>query len=292
MIENHLEKLVTFVGVVGAGSIRKYAHAHNSSQPAVSQRIANLERVVGLPLLRRSREGVQLTKEGRVIYELGLKLMSETQSAEAKLYSDPSAKREMRFGTYDSVAIYLLPSVAKEVRARMPSLNLSITCGRSSEIVKLVETGALDLGLCMASAKARRLTLTPLYDDFYGFFSAPSVFQEQTLISVPDATDHMGKSIRSYVGAFGLDIASLMGVPSFEVAKAMTIAGLGIGVLPHRVAAPFLKQGVLRRAVMPVSVPTSFGLHSFGLITRKSAPETSEFRLMRELFVTALAKHA
>lgn len=288
MLEQHLEKLVVFVGVADAGSIRKYALSRRLSQPGVSQRVSALERQVGFSLFNRSRNGIQLTKQGRMVYELGVALIQKTHAVETDLYRDSEREVELKLGTYDSVAIYLIPNVITELQNRLPNLRIKLYCDRSTVIAQKVEEGLLDLGLCASPKLSRRLELTPLYEDRYGFYIRTTSPRNQTLITVSDATDQSGKNLGSYIRTFGLGSFHVLNVPSFEVAKAMTLAGLGVGVLPHRVANQSVRVGLLKRATMPASVATSFGSHSFGLVRRKGTPDSPELKI---LFEALAAEH-
>ena len=55
----------TFMWVVTLGSFRGAAQKLNTTQPAISQRIAQLEREVGVRLLQRDRRMVLPTPSGR-----------------------------------------------------------------------------------------------------------------------------------------------------------------------------------------------------------------------------------
>ncbi len=84
--------------------------------------------------------------------------------------------------------------------------------------------------------------------------------------------------------------AHTLSAPSFEVVKAMTLAGLGIGVLPHRVAHQDLQRGLLKRAIMANVIPTSFGFHSFGLVTRNGTLDRPEARILLDVIQSELTK--
>src|SRR5262245_11079648 len=62
-----LQDLHTLTRVVEAGSMRKAAVALNTTQPSVSRAIADLEHVVGAPLLERYRTGIAPTAYGRAL---------------------------------------------------------------------------------------------------------------------------------------------------------------------------------------------------------------------------------
>src|ERR1700744_6113674 len=67
--------------VVNAGSMAKAARQLTISQPAVSEAIANLEHLLGVPLLDRNPRGVEPTIYGRAILRRSATVFDElTQS--------------------------------------------------------------------------------------------------------------------------------------------------------------------------------------------------------------------
>ncbi|HXH31883.1 MAG TPA: LysR family transcriptional regulator [Bacteriovoracaceae bacterium] len=285
MLENHLEKLVVFVGVVDSGSIRKYALSKRLSQPGVSQRVTSLERQIGLPLLIRTATGIELTKHGRIIYEMGLKLIELAQATESSLYKIEERKIEIKMGTYDSVAIYLMPQVLNQLQILVPNLNLNLFCDRSASIIKLIEDGSLDCGLCVGLVKSKRVEVTPLFEDQYSFYHCAGSYQRDVLITVPDAVDQESKSIADHIKLFFLERYHLLQVPSFEIAKAMTLAGLGIGIIPNAVAADFYLSKQFKKAKLASGIPKNFGLHSFNFIQRKGTSQTAAMRIILQVIV-------
>src|SRR2546425_13006983 len=65
----------TFLWVVNLGSFRGAAQKLNTTQPAISQRIAQLEREVGVKLLQRDRRMVLPTPSGRQLMVYAEKLI-------------------------------------------------------------------------------------------------------------------------------------------------------------------------------------------------------------------------
>jgi DNA-binding transcriptional LysR family regulator len=64
-----LRHLRYFVAVADAGSFTHAAERMYIAQPTLSQQIRRLEEIVGVPLLLRRRDGLQLTRAGRVLLE-------------------------------------------------------------------------------------------------------------------------------------------------------------------------------------------------------------------------------
>ena len=69
-------RLKVFMAVVSERSFTKAASALGITQPAVSQNIADLEKMTGRKLFDRQRGSVELTAEGEVFKEYAAKLMN------------------------------------------------------------------------------------------------------------------------------------------------------------------------------------------------------------------------
>lgn len=74
------DHLATFKAVVDSGSFRRAAEKRLVSQPAVSQRVRQLEALVGVPLFDRQRgTSASLTAAGELMMELTVRVLSELE---------------------------------------------------------------------------------------------------------------------------------------------------------------------------------------------------------------------
>ena len=68
-MEINLELYKVFYEVATHKNISKTAEYMNISQPAITQSIKKLENILGLPLFYRKNKGVELTEEGKILFE-------------------------------------------------------------------------------------------------------------------------------------------------------------------------------------------------------------------------------
>src|SRR5690348_9362235 len=71
-----LRHLRYFVAVADAGTFTRAAERLFIAQPTLSQQIRRLEQVIGTPLLRRGRDGVQLTGAGTMLLDAARDVLS------------------------------------------------------------------------------------------------------------------------------------------------------------------------------------------------------------------------
>ena len=74
-----IKQLQYFVMCVDIGSIHKAAEGLITTQPNVSKVIKTLEEELDMTLLKRNRNGVSVTDEGKVIYQYAVKVLAEYQ---------------------------------------------------------------------------------------------------------------------------------------------------------------------------------------------------------------------
>ncbi|HEY5662110.1 MAG TPA: LysR family transcriptional regulator [Gaiellaceae bacterium] len=89
------------------------------SQPAVSQQLASLERIVGMQLVNRPRvsQPLSLTEAGQRLLVHARAVQASLATAEAELCAG-NGKVQIRIGTYQTVSSLLLPHVVRELERR------------------------------------------------------------------------------------------------------------------------------------------------------------------------------
>jgi DNA-binding transcriptional LysR family regulator len=114
------------------------------SQPAVSQQLAALERIVGKQLVNRPRvaQPLTLTQAGQRLLVHARAIHASLATAEAELGAETV---RLRIGTYQTVAALLLPHVVRELARTDPDIEV-IFDDRSgdSPLVEDLERGELD----------------------------------------------------------------------------------------------------------------------------------------------------
>jgi len=96
MIPLNYHHLYYFWSTVKAGSITRASRNLMLSQPALSLQLRQLEKSLGVPLLRRQRSGVALTAHGRLVFERCERIFSEGEALSREVrrgISEPAALR-------------------------------------------------------------------------------------------------------------------------------------------------------------------------------------------------------
>jgi molybdate transport repressor ModE-like protein len=270
-LATHAEKLFYFYEIARTGSIQATARKLNTSASTLLYSVKILEGICGTPLLERSKKGVKATSAGLQLVSLGEDLLRRTQVVQEQIrMNKSSAPVRLKVGTFSSIAIYLWPKIMKELSAAK-EVSLSITTGRSREILEMLLRRDIDIALTVESFTAGPLLKHELYDDQFSFYYyrpklAHSKWEELPLFYIPDASDASGKELRHYISQQNLNFSEHCELDSFEVIAKFIEKGYGIGILPNRVASSWPHK--LYR-LTPAKGKSEFGLHRFYLTYRK-----------------------
>ena len=129
------------------GSLGQAASRHGMSQPAVSMRMAQLERSLGLGLLQRSPAGTKLTPAGERVAALGRRILGEVQAmmtGVAALVAEEGS--HLRVAASLTVAEYLLPGWLSALHRESPGVMLAVEVTNSSRVLERVRDGRADVG--------------------------------------------------------------------------------------------------------------------------------------------------
>ena len=144
----NFRQITQFLAVVETQSFRKAAERLHIAQPPLSTGIRRLEADLGAPLFERSKRGVRLTDAGRVILVDAQQIAfhaEQLRSAVVALRNGVGGR--LRIGFVGSATYAMLPRVLPLFRERYPNVVLDLREGTTTQILRDLEAGALDLGL-------------------------------------------------------------------------------------------------------------------------------------------------
>jgi DNA-binding transcriptional LysR family regulator len=118
-------KLATLSAVVAHGSFSAAARALSLTQPAVSRQVALLEAQLGMPLVRRTRQGTRPTEAGRLLAGHAMAVEQRLALAEAQLAELAGLRRgRVRLGSFFTAFAQLTPEVQALADERLPGIEL------------------------------------------------------------------------------------------------------------------------------------------------------------------------
>ncbi|MUK24977.1 LysR family transcriptional regulator [Aliivibrio fischeri] len=138
--------LNTFCTLVNVGHFTQTAEKLFMTQPGVSQHIKKLEQACGYDLLKREGKSVELTEQGRLVYEYANKQkQNEAQLIEALSFDDPH-KGLCKLSCSGALALSLYPECINLQKA-YPSLTTSLEAAPNHKILDDIQHGFIDIGI-------------------------------------------------------------------------------------------------------------------------------------------------
>ncbi|MBA3595853.1 MAG: LysR family transcriptional regulator [Methylibium sp.] len=262
--------------VAQLGSFTQAAQRLGLSKAAVSQRIAELERSVGVPLLQRTTRSVRLTEAGR-------QLVDETSAGFTQIEQGLAAVRDLALQPRGLLRVsapvalgrqQVAPQLEPFLRA-WPGIRVDLAL--EDRVVNLAHEG-FDLGVRHTStppdshvawklcASRTLLVATPAYLRRRGVPEHPGDLAAHDCVAYlrpgPAVWPFERLPVRGSRAAaeperVRVTVSGALRVNNSEVLRDAVLAGLGIGLLPDFSAAAALKAGRLRE-LLPLWRPIGF----------------------------------
>jgi DNA-binding transcriptional LysR family regulator len=187
-----LKDLHTLQMVSELGSMAKAWASLGLSQPAISKSIADMEHVLGAPLLDRSARGVELTECGRLLVARGRVIFDELRQGviEIEQQSDPNSG-EVRIGLTEPIAGFAAEAISL-LAGKYPRITHDVLVSDTTTLLRLLRERDLDIVLT-------RWTSTAIADDL-----AAEVLYKAPLAVLADRRHPL-------IGRKRLQLADLMG---------------------------------------------------------------------------------
>jgi DNA-binding transcriptional LysR family regulator len=261
-VDFDLRQLEIFRKVVELESFSKAAEVVLLAQASVSERIANLENMLGLKLLDRLGRRVVPTRAGELLYKHALNLLEMKRIACAEMEDFLGIRRgEVRIGGSTIPGEYILPKVMGLFGQNHPLLVLTLVIADSSEIETKVLEGDLELGVIGRKPDQRNFAINPLWHDELVIAVPPRHrWAEREEISLEELTGEPFilresgsgtlKTLDDYLHASGLESTGSLRIiarlGTSTAVKEGIKAGLGVSILSSLAMKTEFKTGLLK----------------------------------------------
>lgn len=251
----HLDKIHTFFAVVDSGSFTRAADNLGLSKAMVSLHIKTLEQVLGVTLLARNTRNLALTESGSRLYQDFKLIFADIDLAVGRISDDSQPlSGELRItSTWEYGQQFLMPPVARFCLCH-PELKLSYNVGASLEdLVSNKLDVAIRLGtLRDSSLKSRKLgeyrillVASPLLAARYPLQKIDEIaslpwIHNSNLASPGRWLFRRGQENRE------IKSEARYSANSAQIMRQMTLAGMGITVLPEWLVAKDVINGELQ----------------------------------------------
>ena len=123
-------KIRAILSAVRQKSLSKAAEEISYTPSALSHMADSLEVELGVRLLKRTPLGVELTEEGKTLYdELIAVIKAEDELFQKAQKLQQEKAQELRIGTYSSISQHILPTLLHDFKRVYPEVKVSISVG-------------------------------------------------------------------------------------------------------------------------------------------------------------------
>ncbi|WP_108830371.1 pca operon transcription factor PcaQ [Ascidiaceihabitans donghaensis] len=137
--------LDAFSAIARASSFKIAAQDLNLTQPAISKTLKDLETILGVVLLERSRSGVALTPQGEVFLQFAEQSTAALRHGLRSMHAHSTAAGQLKVGALPSVASRLLPRAVLAFQKLNPNTTLEMYEGSHRDLTTRLRSGGLDL---------------------------------------------------------------------------------------------------------------------------------------------------
>lgn len=293
MIDFDLYKL--FYAVAKCGSLSKAAEELYISQPAATQALQRLEKLLDTTLFNRQRHGMELSAQGgKVIFddvEQAVKLLYGVEEKLAALKQN--ATGTLRIGASETIFQYFLSEKIVEFNKLYPQVKIELISEVSPKIIALMKKDECDIGfLNLPVADDEEIVIQKSIQFLNDIFIAGESFSElkgkeisvQELQKYPLLLMENNTISREAVNHFGIShgvhFEPAVEVNSWGFMKRLVVNGMGIGCIPREYAQNKLADGSL----FEVKVQPAMPVRSVGMALPKKVNMTFALQSFINLF--------
>lgn len=145
MIKLRIDFLETFLEVVSAGSFLEAAKRLKITQGTVSNHVAALEQYFGVRLFVRTREGVQLTREGDILYKRAREILDIVKITKKEIISSSEKlKGVIKIAASTIPGEHIIPINAGNFKKAHPDVDIEIEVSDTGTSLKKLIEGRVD----------------------------------------------------------------------------------------------------------------------------------------------------
>ncbi len=250
-----LKNLETFYWVATLGSFRQTAERLNTTQPAISARIAALEDDLGVRLFDRHGRTPTLTAKGAELLAYAEKFLELRNEIESAVADRRTVRGVVRIGLSETLVHTWFPDLLARVHAVYPNLTVEMHVDTTTNLRDELVRRDLDIAFLVGPVAEPTMSNRPLCRYGMTWVAAPSLEVPRRRLSPAELAAYpiitFPRRTRPYVNIRdalrGLDVGAVRIHCSSSLTTIIHLAklGHGIGAVPDVVVARDLRAGRL-----------------------------------------------
>lgn len=235
-------------------SVTKAAEKLNMTQPAVSLAVSELENYYGIKLFDRISRRLYLSEAGKMFLEYANTITLTFDDMEKRIRSWEKTG-VVRVGASISIGAMLMPEYVKKFAAENPDTKVTVKINRSEELEALLFENKLDFALIEGIVHDQNLVYEDFMEDRLALVAAigfpTDTIKKEEIYAYDFLLREKGSGTREIFESTLTSVSCPLPEPAWESMSTAALinaaeAGLGVAVVPYRMAVERLKSGSIR----------------------------------------------
>tara|TARA_Y100001934_G_scaffold274784_1_gene367866 strand:- start:133 stop:1056 length:924 start_codon:yes stop_codon:yes gene_type:complete len=282
-----IKQLKYLVALAECGHFGRAAEACFITQPSLSAAINELENLLGAQLVERNKRQVLITPLGEEVVSRARSILQEVDelTTMAQAATEPLSG-PIHIGVIPTIGPYLLPDVMTGIKSGFPKLQPFLREDQTSNLIKLLSAGKLDLALIALPIEEAWLEEFDLFEDQFVFACSPdNPLTHKPRLEITDIKDEKlllledGHCLRDQA----LEVCQKAGwskstdfqANSLSTLVQMVAAGVGSTLLPEMSLEVEARRPDLLK-ILPFENPVP--IRRIGIVWRRSSARKREYR--------------
>jgi DNA-binding transcriptional LysR family regulator len=252
-----LRQLEILRAVAQTGSFTSAGEKLHLSQSAVSRQILLLEEELKEQLFLRLGRRIQITPAGTTLLGLSERMFEDLERTRASILDRQQAVTgTVRLVGGMTVCLYVFPPLLKAFRKEHPGVEVKLTPGATPRLIRMLRSGAADLGLLTLPIDDPNLVTVPVLREELLLITAPThplakrrQIAPRDLSGQPfvlfEAGSNSRKAIEAFFRAEQIEPNVVTETENVEIIKALVMVGMGIAIIPYQAVAREVRSGQL-----------------------------------------------
>jgi DNA-binding transcriptional LysR family regulator len=237
-----------FLAIAEVGNLTAAAKQLGVAQSTLTAAVKKLENHLDSKLLLRNPRGVTVTPTGQALATSAAQLLALVDETEQRIRGlECEDIGQFVIGCHESLGAYFLPAFMRGFLDASPGIEIGVWNGTSADVREAVLARSVHFGLIVNPLPHDELVMVEAFRD------AVAIIARRDGLAAPDTRENIEARLRTtrliyaarvdqcqqIVDALtGLDLLPprLLTTGDLELTKSLVLAGLGVGILPRRVA--------------------------------------------------------
>jgi DNA-binding transcriptional LysR family regulator len=249
-----LTNLETLCWIARLGTFTAAAKRLNTTQPAISNRVRELEQGLGVRLFQRRGRRMELTIQGRHLVDSAQPLLLRLEDLVISLDNPSAATGTIRLGVGEIVAGDWLGPMIARLKTEMPLVNYEIEVALTFDMRQRLEDGQLDIAIVAAPIDSDQLVSTYIGSIAARWLIAPAlvraqgrrrpsakVLLEQHPVWCLSRPSHMYPMALGTLRRHGVQSAKVNTCDNIHAIVELVAERAGVALVPENLAAPLMR---------------------------------------------------